>query len=495
MSNKQDILTISELKAYLYSLENEQEIEKEERIALYELECEEKEKEVKEKNIAKIEKKVDKEYKEKIETRDEILDLLEECEELPKDMERLEISRYMIYRIDIKRAEKLLGKITKELGNRYNEIVEIIEDKLDMFPQFDEVEEIDFSDYKTNGDALQKAKEKFKQEYTEEERQALIQKELEIVEKSKIFNTTPIPHEILKNSDRDLQSKLPKFNNIRQKRLRILGTMESEYNKMKVPKEIECMIDDAVENIETIKDILTDQEYNRISKLLVKRRKKLYKNTSEIRNIIKVKEKKTGILNYNLQEARHGRMEILRNIITESTKIIKEHKIPGAEEQLEKLQVAYKREKQYASVIEKLEAEKGKDNENTELKTLEKQIANLKKAIENANKINEEETLKIEKARKELLILWKIEIDSAISNKNEALELPEAEKCKTEDKINSNNIEIETHEAEEIDNDYIKDERNETEEVNNNDIVEETKKAKGFIFKIKKVKNGKHACV
>ena len=134
--------------------------------------------------------------------------------------------------------------------------------------------------------------------------------------------------------------------------------------------------------------------------------------------------------------------------------------MPGAEEQLEKLKLAYKREKQYASVIEKLEAEKGINEENTEIKELEKQITNLKKTIKNSQKITEEERLKIEKARKELLILWKIEIDSTISNKKEALELPET-----------------------------------TEDLEENNIVEETKRAKGIIFKLKKAKNGKHACI
>lgn len=460
MSNKQNKLTVSELKAYLYSLEDEQKKEKEQRILQYKQECEEKEKKVKEKNIRKIEKDVDKEYKEKFEIKNELLEVLEECQELPNDIERLEIARYMMYRIDLRKAENLLGKIIKELGNRYNEIVEVVEDRIDEFPEFDEIEEIDFSEYKANGKALQEAKEKYKEEYTEEEKKALIQKELEIIEKAKVFNTTPIPHEILKNSDKDLQSKLPRFSNMRQKRLRILGTMEVEYNKMIIPKEVEEMIDDAVANVETIKDILTEQEYNKISKLLNRRRKKLYRNTREVRNIIKVKEKKTGIINYNIQEARHGRMGILRKIISDSSKIIKEHEIPGAEEQLEKLNTAYKREKQYAVVIEKLEAEKGKNNENAELQALEKQISNLKKTIKNSNKIIEEEKLKIEKARKELLILWKIEIDSAISNKKETLGLPETEQDRSE-----------------------------------NNIVEEANKAKGFFFKLKKAKSGKHACV
>ena len=158
-------LTVSELKTYLYSLEDEKELEKLKRIAEYKEECEEKEKEVKDKKISSIKRKVEKEYKEKLDTKDYILDLLEECASIPYDMEKLEIAKYMIYRVDIRRAENLIEKVINELGNRYNEIVERVEDELYDFPQFDDIEEIDFSEYKCTGENLAKAKEKFKEEF------------------------------------------------------------------------------------------------------------------------------------------------------------------------------------------------------------------------------------------------------------------------------------------------------------------------------------------
>ena len=85
----------------------------------------------------------------------------------------------------------------------------------------------------------------------------------------------PIPHEILKNSDKDIQSKMPKFNNMRQKRIKILESMEDDYRKTLDSKEIGIMIDDAIEYVTSIQDVLTDAEYNTVKKMLIKRRKRL----------------------------------------------------------------------------------------------------------------------------------------------------------------------------------------------------------------------------
>lgn len=460
MLENQDKITIEELKTYLYSLEEEQKKATEEKINIYKTKCEENKKETKEKEIQNIEKRVDKEYKNKKNAKEEILELLEECETIPNKMDRLEASRYMIYRVNLKSAENTLIKATKRIGSRYNNIIEEIEDNIDKFEALDNVEEIDFSIYKPNGKELKEAKEKYKQEYTEEEKTALIQKELDIIEKAKIFNTTPIPHEILKNSDKDIQSKMQKFNSVRQKRLRILSTMEADYNRLKEPRETNEMIDDAISYIDNIQEILTKSEYNKVKNCLIKKRKKIYKNTNELRNTIKTKEKKTGIINYNIQEARYGRMATLRNIITEATNIVNANKLPGAEEQLEKLKTSYEREKQFAAVIEQLqEGTEEVTNQNTEVKVFEKQIATLEEKIKVSKKITKEQEEKITKAKKELLILWKMEIDTTISRRKETLELPEI----TE---------------------------------NNNYVENETQKVEKSLFKkIKKIQNGKHACV
>ena len=286
----------------------------------------------------------------------------------------------------------------------------------------------------------------------------LIQNELDVIEKAKIFNTTPIPHEILKNSDRDIQSKMQKFNSVRQKRIRILSTMEADYLKLREPREINTMIDDAILNIESISEILTKAEYNKIKNSLIRKRKKIYRATSELRSIIKSKEKKTGVVNYNIQEARYNRMETLRGIITEANSIIKANTLVGAEEQLKKLKTSYEREKQFAVVIEKLQEDKGEKVEQNEgLRAYEEQISSLEYKINNSNKIIKEQEEKINKAKKELLILWKMEIDTTISKKKETLEIPEN---------------IEESRA----------------KVKNNET-------KGFLSKIIKTQSGKHACV
>ncbi|MCI9366069.1 MAG: hypothetical protein HFJ54_05925 [Clostridia bacterium] len=433
MLEKQNKITVSELKAYLYSLEDKIKNIKQDEINKYKDKCKTYRKRVREREIQKIEKSIDKEYGTKLKTKDDILVLLDECAELPKDIEKIEVTQYMLYRINVRRAEAIAAKAIKRLGRIYNNIIDSIDKKVYDFPELDDIEEIDFSEFKTKEELLKKAKEEYKEEYTDEERNELIRKELEIIEKVKVFNSMPIPHEILKNSDRDIQSKMPKFNNVRQKRLKIIDSMEADYCRLLVPREINCMIDDAIENLDTVKEILTASEYKGIRNSLIKRRKKIYRNTNDIRNVIGAKEKKTGVLNYNIQEARYKRMETLRNIISNATSIIQANAIPGAEEQLEKLRISYEREKQYAAVIEKLEERSGTPA-NTEVKAYEEQITNLEKKINTSRRITKEKQEEITKAKKELLILWKMEMETTLSTKKEAeiLELPEAEVKKQE---------------------------------------------------------------
>lgn len=456
LENKEKI-TAQELKAYLISLNDKSTGEKAKQVNIYKAKCKKDKRKLDKKEIQKIEKRIDEKYERRTQTKDEILNLLEECAEIPSKIEKLQIAEYMIYRVDIRRAENIIEKAIKNVEKRYNKIIYEIYDKLDDFSELDNLKEIDFSIFKRTEENLNKAKEQYKVEYTEDERRALIKKELDIIEKVKAFNTTPILHEILKNSDRELQLKMQKFNSVRLKRLRIISTMKLDYIKLEVPRELYCMIDDAMLNIEQNKDILTKSEYEKIKKCLIKRRKKIYRKTNEIRSIINAKEKKTDILNYNIQEARYERMDVLRNIITDSTNVIKTYRNPEAEEILKKLEANYQREKQFASVIQNLEDTKETDV-NAEVKALEYQIKNLKQKMENSKKIISEQEEKIEKARKELLILWKIEIDSAISKKKEVLELPGA-----------------------------------TEE--HSELVKEKNLGKKSVFNLKRISGGKHACV
>ncbi len=247
-----------------------------------------------------------------------------------------------------------------------------------------------------------------------------------------MFNTKPIPHEILKNSDKDLQSKMQKFNSVRQKRLRILSTMEADYLKMQEPRQINTMIDDAIANLGLIDGIATKSEYSKVKKYILKERKRIYKGTSELRSLIKSKEKRAGVLNYNIQEARYNRMDTLGSIVNEANKVIAENQIPGVEEQLNKLQQSYEREKQFANILQKLHAESENDenlentNDSQDVKAYENQIASLQKRIDKSRAVIAEQEDKISKAKKELNILWKMEIDTTISKKKEEKELPEA---------------------------------------------------------------------
>lgn len=423
MLDNQNKITIEELKTYLYSLDEEETEEKEIQINIYKDECAKKQKEVKTKDIEWIQKVVSEEYQRRNQTKDKILNLLNECKDIPSAIEEIEISRYMLYRVDIRSAEKILEKAIKRLSKRYKEILKEVLESIEIYPILDYVKEIDSSIFKSDNSALERAKKEFVEEYTDEQRMELIQKELDIIEKAKIFNSTPIPHEILRTSDREIQSKMQRFNSIRQKRIRILSSMESDYLKLAEPREIEQMIDDALASIEGVSEILTKAEYRKVKNKLIRRRRKIYRSTSETRSIIKSKEKKTGIINYNIQEARYIRMEELRSVIVESSKIIQMNDITKLEEKLKVIKLSYDKEKRYALVIENLDENA---DTNAEVKILEGQINSLEKRIETSKKIIIEEEEKIANAKKELIILWKVEINNTISSrKDELLELAE----------------------------------------------------------------------
>lgn len=354
LNEKQNKITISELETYLNSLEKEKEREIAKSIYEYKRECNLTETKVKKREIQKIEKTVEKDYKNLFIIRDELLNLIDEIKSIPNNIEELKIAEYMLYRVDLRRAEKVINKSTKKLEKRYNEIQQGIENRICDFPKLNTVEEIEYSEYSIGEEKLAKSKEQYKLEYTEEERKLLIKNELDMIEQSKRFNSIPIPHEILKNLDKDIQSKMQKFNTIRQKRIRILDTMEIDYEKLMVPREILCVIEDAIKYVDNCKNILSKSEYNCVKNILVRRKKRIYRNTKDIRSIIEAKENKTGIVNFNIQNARYLRMENLRTIINNALNLIKENPIEELEEQLEKLKISYEREKQFASVIENL---------------------------------------------------------------------------------------------------------------------------------------------
>ena len=455
MSEELKKLTISELKTYLYSLEDEKKQEKDKQVKAYKTQCTKDNKKESNKEIQKIKKKINKEYAPMMVAKEKILNLLEECSNIPKNIEKLEVTKYMIYRAEVDSGEKQVSKVIKRLEKKYNKIVETIVDTVDVFPICENIDELDFNEYKAEGKAVTRAMNKYKEEYTQEEKMALIQKELDIMDKIKVFNTVPIPHEILKSSDRDIQLKMKKFNNIRQKRLKILATMEADYLKLLEPREVETMIDDAIVNVETVSTILARSEYKNIRNNLLRKKRKIYKQTSEVRSIIKTKESKTGIINFEVQEARHNRMEKLRTVITQALQEIKANEFSHFEEQLKKLKLSFEKEKQFANIIEKLD-DVNSNNANSQVKVYEDRIRNLEQKINTSKEIIKEKQEEIEKAKKELLVLWKMEISSTISNKKETLLLPEQAE---ENKENKNT------------------------------------KTKIMLSKIKKVQNGKHACV
>ena len=420
--NTHEIVTVSGIRAYLNSLEKRKQREKNKRTHDYKIECSSNMTKVKKRDIVKIEKAVEKEYISRMKLADEILELLDEAKAIPEDVERLEIAEYMLYRVDMRKSEKIINRTAKKLTRRYMEIQKEVAGKIKVFPMFKEVREIDYSEYNTSGDEIQKSKEQYKLEYTEEEREKLIEKELNIIEQVKAFNSVPIPHEILKNSDKDIQSKMQKFNSIRQKRIRILTTMEEDYKRLITPRELLNIIDEATKYLESVKHILPRAEYNTVKKSLLRRRKRIYRNTNDVRNVIKTKEKKTGILNFNIQQARYYRMENLRSTIAEATALIKDNPIEQPENQLEKLKTAYEREKQFASVIENLNGGMP-GNTHAELRAYEEQIATLQYKLTNSRRIVKEQEERIRTAKKELLVLWKMEINEAIYKKKEVLAL------------------------------------------------------------------------
>lgn len=420
--NTHEIVTVSDIRAYLNSLEKRKQREKNKRTHDYKIECSSNMTKVKKRDIVKIEKAVEKEYISRMKLADEILELLDEAKAIPEDVERLEIAEYMLYRVDMRKSEKIVNRASKKLTRRYIEIQKEVAGKIKVFPMFKEVREIDYSEYNTSGDEIQKSKEQYKLEYTEEEREKLIEKELNIIEQVKAFNSVPIAHEILKNSDKDIQSKMQKFNSIRQKRIRILTTMEEDYKRLITPRELLNIIDEATKYLESVKHILARAEYNTVKKSLLRRRKRIYRNTNDVRNVIKTKEKKTGILNFNIQQARYYRMEGLRNTILDATALIKENPIEQPENQLEKLKIAYEREKQFASVIENLNGGMP-GNTHAELRAYEEQISMLQYKVTNSRRIVKEQEERIRTAKKELIVLWKMEINEAIYKKKEVLAL------------------------------------------------------------------------
>ena len=133
---KLNTMTVSELKTYLYSLEKEKEEEKQKRTKEY-LEANEDEKQQKQnKAIAKIEKDIEKEYSRVMETKEEICEILEEMQEIPKDIEKLMIAEYMIYRVDYRKAEKYVNKIAKQLEKSYISMKRTINKEIEEFPRF-----------------------------------------------------------------------------------------------------------------------------------------------------------------------------------------------------------------------------------------------------------------------------------------------------------------------------------------------------------------------
>lgn len=416
-------ITISELKTYLNSLEKEKDKEKIKQVHEYKNDCNMRQAKIKQREINKIERAIEKEYTGVFKIRDELLELIEEAKDIPADVEKLQIVEYMLYRVDMRKTEKVVNKASKKLLSRYEEIQKQIAGKVPELPSTKNIEEIDYKEFEVTGENLANIKQKYRLEYSEEERKALIEKEIEIVRKVMEFNTVPIPHEILKNSDKDIQSKMQKFNSIRQKRIKLLSSMEDDYKKLIDPRETLGMIDDALKFLENVEDVLSKREYLIVKNALIRKDRKVYRSTNDIRSVISAKERKTGILNFNVQQARYERMQTLRNDITEATALIREHPLEQPQEQLEKLKVSYEREKQFAAVIEKLDDGRYDVDTNGELKAYEEQITSLQYKISCSKRIVSEEQDRIRNAQKELLVLWKMEINSAITKKKDYLEL------------------------------------------------------------------------
>lgn len=418
MSNEiLDRITVTELETYLHSLEHEKKQEIEKRIRNYRLECNIQMKKPRKREVQKIQNELEKAYKELFAIRDEILDLLDEIRDIPSDIENLKIAEYMLYRVDIRKAEKVVQKAKKDLEKRYNEIQLEVGEKIQEFPALENVKEIGYIQSDLGEAKLQFTKDQYKLELTEEERKQLIKRELDMIEQAKSFNSIPIPHEILKNLDKDIQAKMQKFNTVREKRIRILNTMGIDYEKLSVPREIENAIEDANKIVKDVKYILSNSEYRSVKNALNKRKRKIFRSTKDLRSIIETKENKAGITNFNIQSSRYLRMQNLRDTIANAAKLIDENPLDELEEQLEKLKISYEREKQFASVIENLS--NGRDGNNAEVKAYEQQINSLQSKLLNSKRIVTEEEEKIKNAKKELLVLWRMEINAAVSKKKE----------------------------------------------------------------------------
>lgn len=433
MSNVEAKITVKELETYLESLENEKTNETSKQINKYRQNCEDNQKNFNVQEIRKIGKTIDSDYKRWKQTKDKILELLKECKEIPGKIQKLQITEYMLYRVDMKSAERIIQKSIIKLQNKYNEVTNEILQYSKQLPKYSQINEINFDKYKANENILNTVKHNYKEEYTDEERKALIQKELDILEKAKIFNNHPIPHEILKSFDKETQAKLPKFNNIRKRNLRIIANIENDYMKLAEPRELETIIDDAISNLESVSKIIKKTEYDIIKSKLNRRKRSVIRSTSEIRSIINYREKKTGIVNFNIQNARYERIGDLRNKILEAEETIKKYDISGLNEQLEKLNYTYQREKYYALIIENFD--ETEDDPNAEIKECEERIKGLKKRIEYSKETISTQEDAIKSAKEEMLKLWNIEIESTISKKKEVLEIAELNKdTKTKEK-------------------------------------------------------------
>ena len=132
---KQKTITISELKTCLYSLEKEKEEEKQRRTKEF-LEENADEKEQKQnKGTMKIAKDIDKEYSRIFEAKDKITEILEEMQEIPKEIEKLIIAEYMIYRVDYRKAEKYINKIYKKLEKSYITMKDVVNKQIEEIPR------------------------------------------------------------------------------------------------------------------------------------------------------------------------------------------------------------------------------------------------------------------------------------------------------------------------------------------------------------------------
>ena len=57
-------------------------------------------------------------------------------------MEELEITEYMLYRVDLKKAEKIVNKAQTRLGKKYHDIQQKIIDSVEKFSVFEGIDGI-----------------------------------------------------------------------------------------------------------------------------------------------------------------------------------------------------------------------------------------------------------------------------------------------------------------------------------------------------------------